>query len=825
MSTSEFLRSSPARDDNDYDNKKPIISTQTPLHNKISSIPLTKSSTSLSLKNQQQQTQQGQQQFTMGTPSITASASKYINQSLNLSGWTPLISKTYSSEQLLLFNSTPNKLVFSNSNNNNNNSNTSINDLDFQGFGLTPFINHNINVLGSATSANQFNPNFTPYHERIFQNTNDFYIDSPIRFGMNNGHTTNNNNNPNLSLNQDIQAITPSKFNLNNVANKKILQDPLKSATKRSIALLDTPPRQPHKLSITTKAEKNEIELQNETIGNGNGNENDKENQNPNLENNKLKVLQKKIEIEVEKEDDEEEEDDDEDFDKKAFLQTPSKVLRDVSNKPRIQFQTPAKQKLLAASSPSTIIISSPAKGEEDEDKNNDDNKGKSSVVIDIDDDKDDDEPLMVPPSPTPAKNLPKKPIMGVFSEKKSNSINGNQNLFSHFNNNGGNKTNNKTSDKSKNKTKNHQLAPQPPASASASESQSTETTLNFKNNKKKAANKAKMQAGMNKFQIVLTDVHTLMNKKKRNTKDDDQKKQHQPPPPPPQQQQKQKEKQLQTDNNKSDKRIVSKQSTQSLPPPPAQSQAPTLTTTPQLTHQLSSLQDHNITMNSSKDHSSIISAGNNSMNTSHFNITTDHSSFEFGGLSSTPNSKFLLDKIFEKPSPQTNYFLLQQQQQQQQHQIQQIQQMQQLQQIQQQLQQIILMIPTQDGSSNSTMPPPGKQQQQQQQQQSVQFIASQFPLMTMTMSTPQHHGVINYTPQFYNTTTISESNIGSSTTTSGDGSGSSNGNSSQGTSPDGLYNYGNTPQGMSMFHNGLQFGQSRSGATATNNNLPQYDE
>ena len=71
--------------------------------------------------------------------------------------------------------------------------------------------------------------------------------------------------------------------------------------------------------------------------------------------------------------------------------------------------------------------------------------------------------------------------------------------------------------------------------------------------------------------------------------------------------------------------------------------------------------------MNSSKDHSSIISAGNNSMNTSHFNITTDHSSFEFGGLSSTPNSKFLLDKIFEKPSPQTtNYFLQQQQQQQQ---------------------------------------------------------------------------------------------------------------------------------------------------------------
>ena len=65
---------------------------------------------------------------------------------------------------------------------------------------------------------------------------------------------------------------------------------------------------------------------------------------------------------------------------------------------------------------------------------------------------------------------------------------------------------------------------------------------LSILDNRKKAANKAKMQAGMNKFQIVLTDVHTLINKKKKNTKDDDQKKQQ------PQQQQKQKE--LQKRNN-----------------------------------------------------------------------------------------------------------------------------------------------------------------------------------------------------------------------------------------------------------------------------------
>ena len=401
MSTSEFLRSSPTRDDNDndYDLKKPIISTQTPLHNKISSIPLTKSSTSTSLKNQQQQ----QQQFTMGTPSITASASKYINQSLNLSGWTPLISKTYSNEQLLLFNSTPNRLVFSNNtnnnnnnnNNNNSNSNTSINDLDFQGFGLTPFINHNINVLGSATSTNQFNPNFTPYHEKIFQNANDFYIDSPIRFGINNNNNNtnnnNSNNNQNFTSNQDIQAITPSKFTLNSVANKKILQDPLKSATKRSIALLDTPPRQPHKLSITTKAEKNEIDTPEhetngkESINNDDDDNDNKENRNSSLVNDKLKVLQKKIEIEAEVEvDDDDDDDDDEDFDKKAFLQTPSKVLRDVTNKPKIQFQTPAKQKLLAPSSPSTIIISSPAKGDDDDDEEKKKKKKKETIKMEF---------------------------------------------------------------------------------------------------------------------------------------------------------------------------------------------------------------------------------------------------------------------------------------------------------------------------------------------------------------------------------------------------------------------------------------------------------
>ena len=52
----------------------------------------------------------------------------------------------------------------------------------------------------------------------------------------------------------------------------------------------------------------------------------------------------------------------------KGILQTPSKVLRDVTNKPK-SISNSSKAKLLAPSSPSTIIISSPAKGDDDDDE------------------------------------------------------------------------------------------------------------------------------------------------------------------------------------------------------------------------------------------------------------------------------------------------------------------------------------------------------------------------------------------------------------------------------------------------------------------------
>ncbi|EMG50571.1 hypothetical protein G210_2189 [Candida maltosa Xu316] len=659
---SEFLHSSPSKDEND-DHRKLSLSTQTPLRNKISTIPLTKSSS------KQQQQQYPQQQQPIQYP---PSASKYINQSLNLTGWTPLISKTYSNEQILSFNSTPNKLLLQTTNS--LSGSNSINDLDFQGFGLTPFLNHNLNILGSATSNHQGNTTFTPYHEKIFQSnnnaTNDFFIESPIRFGSN--------------LN-DIQAITPSKFSLNSVANKKILQDPMKSATKRSIALLDTPPRQPHKLSITTKAEKEDHKPEND----------DEDEDEDDAESNKENIPP---------------------HEKKELLQTPSKVIR---TKSKPQFQTPAKQQIPAPSSPSTIIISSPT-------KNGDESIQRRKPI-----DKENDPP-MPPPSPTPAKNIPVKPIMGVFTERKStmplqdstntyksNSKSMNQKLSLSTNN-----TNNKSKSKSKNKL--HQQEFQ------QSQFKGTET-------KTKATNKAKMQAGMNKFQIVLTDVHNLVNNKKKTTKSEGK------------------------SRSKSPEKKQSKQQQQ-------QQQVP------KLNQQSSSLQDN--TMNTSKEHSSMMSGGgNNSMNTSHLNLTTDHSSFELGGLSSTPNSKFLLDKIFEKPSPQSNFFIHQQQHQQHISLPQQQQQQQNLPHIIPQQQQQIL-TQTNDGS----MPPPLPGNNSSKQ--NMAFASQQIPVMNMTMSTPQHQSVINYSPQMYN-----------------------------GTSPD-LYNFGTTPQGVSVYQhnnpNNVQFHQQQ---------------
>ncbi|KAI5955885.1 hypothetical protein KGF54_001387 [Candida jiufengensis] len=752
---SEFLRSSPARDD-----------TEEIKYNKISSITQTPASIKISKFIKQEQLQSQQNNNSLQLPSVPPSTSKFINHNTNLAGWTPLISKTYSNEQILSFNSTPNKLFLSSSlqpnqlhsnlqqpssayhNNILGQQQTTqqhqSNDFEYQGFGLTPFINHNFNFMGN-TSISQIN-NITPYNEKLFQQNCEFFIDSPIR--------------SNKNIEQNF-TITPSKFTLNSIASsKKILQDPLTSATKRSINLVDTPPRQPHKLSIITKANSDEEDNQKKVKD-----EEPEEAQNTNIIIKKEKDAKSKSPFEVhndnendkEKEtedelDEEEEEGKEEEKtnikvkiekndNKNILLQTPcKKPLKDISNKPKLEFNTPA-NKQITMSSPSTIILTSTKKSSRKKESNDKENNP--------------------PPSPTPAK-VSLQPKMGVFSEKGLAKP--------------------KSKPKSKPPKKHVSNVPAPkttiPANSSATktDTSSSSSTL-FNPTKLRAENRAKMQAGMNKFQIVLTDVNTIVNKKK--TKKEEKSKPSpqiiQPtiiplqPPGLPQQ-----------------NPIPQLQQQQQIPHPP-----------PSLNHQSSSIMDHNMTMNSSKEHSSIISHSNNSINSSHLNLTTDHTSFELGGISSTPNSKLLLDRIFDKQSPQQLIYFQSNMHQQQPHQPPQPQQQVQfLQPPQHQQQQQGVMLPPQ-----STQPNKNFINQQPQQQQN-------FPVMSM-MSTPQHSHIYNpndiNVQQHQNMNNQQQQiNIPSA-------------NAFQVPSP-WSYAFG-TPQGFSIFNNSQFTNQSASFMNNTNNN------
>ena len=772
---SEFLRSSPARDENESRLLKPptLSTTQTPASKKTTgaSSSFFARSINSSVKKQQQQQQQQQQldqhmeQNDMHfLPSFPPSASKFQNLP-SLSGWTPLISKTYSAEQILSINSTPNKLfthpshslnptlqnvqrqgstgtgygiseqdnnsdIIGQNNNNNNNSNNNNssgyylpgNELEFQGFGFTPLINHNFNFLANTSGSQLFG--ITPFQERMLQQNCEIYIDSPIRNGNGNGYggsgglgtgtigTAGTTTGATTNVIENF-SITPSKFSLNAVAsNKKILQDPLKSATKRSIALLDTPPRQPHKLSIITKAYNDDSEGKevdspsqqpckpvrsqpsqldgDETDGtdddSDNDNDNDKANENENVnENNDFNKSDLKKDNEMK-----------ENLSRNlntnrnanAFMQTPNqkqrlKPLNNISNKLKAELSTPADKKI-TPSSPSTIIIASTKKSSPNKpslDTNN--NHGHDL-------ENEDDKENLQPPSPTPAKVSSNPPIMGIFTERKSTNMN--------------------LSSKPKPKPKPKPKKPSRPAtessststatsssvktstasttsSASSSTSTSTTTTatktksttasstsslksVSTSSNgtsankqggsgKSQAENRAKMQAGMTKFQIVLSDTHNkslAKNKKRleRNRKDF--------------------KKNVNTNkvtnstaheattmakNSNNNSNNVFPHPFQVHPTPPSSSSTTTTaaTTTIQLPPvappQASSTFDNNLTMNTSREHSSILSHGGSINTSSHFNLTTDHSSFELGGLSSTPNSKVLLDRIFEKQSPQ----------------------------------------------------------------------------------------------------------------------------------------------------------------------------
>jgi hypothetical protein len=267
----------------------------------------------------------------------------------------------------------------------------------------------------------------------------------------------------------------------------------------------------------------------------------------------------------------------------------------------------------------------------------------KDSPKTDIDDayETDEEEDHVVQDnrnSPTPKTKA--EPVMGVFSERKK-------------------------------------PIQAPPIFSTGSQNQSSN------NEKKKLANKRTQ--GKTKFQIVFTDVHTLMNSKTKKK------------PEPPKFKSKEKSSKPPSSQPQQDQPLSAHEFLMSTQMKPLSN----------------SFSEHNISIGSSKEVSLI------SHNNSHLN-TTDHTSFDLGGLSSTPNSKFILDKVFDKQSPhQFNNYLQQ----------------------------------------YSNMPPPNKHQQphiqqlQQQQQQLTQqqhLTHQQQQQYAMMMSTPQHQNVMNYVSNLY---------------------------------------------------------------------------
>lgn len=172
------------------------------------------------------------------------------------------------------------------------------------------------------------------------------------------------------------------------------------------------------------------------------------------------------------------------------------------------------------------------------------------------------------------------------------------------------------------------------------------------------------------------------------------------------------------------------------------------------------SFSEHNLSINTSKE----ISIMSNTVNSSHF---SDHSSFDLSNLSSTPNSKFILDKIFEKPTPQNynfhtnhnmpppkdSHFFHQHYNQQQQQIHQHQRQHQQHQQHQQQLFNIqshpIQGQHTQMHHHMQQQHPHQHPQQHQQQQQAY----------AMMMSTPQHQNIMNQISNGYHNEASPSSN------------------------------------------------------------------
>lgn len=458
--------------------------------------------------------------------SVLPPASKLLNsttqQSQNMSGWTPLISRTFSND-MISYNSTPSSKMFPSFRPGSGTHNAIHSEYDYPGLNLTPFLTHNLNLLNNTNSAGNLsnNVNFTPFCDKSMHLT-DFFMDSPIR-----------------QTPLKVESITPSKFNILPDAKPGAHETRLKAplSLKRSITLIGTPARQPFK-----KHDGGDDDATSDS-------------------------------------------DPDEDGDPLATYRdnfvTPSKkkVLNEVSgnllNKTplktsvldRTKFQTPAKAH--PVSSPSTVIMSSATKSPE--------------LVVQKND------KLLVPPSPTPNKDTLNRdtvePIMGIFSESKT------------------------------------KLQPDKQAVANARKPSK------------------KQQSGITRFQIVFTDVHTLMNNKKKKGG-------------------------AANSSDKLDKKVEKKKSQNKLgahQSPPLQYEAQmshhqphALSTFQHSSSSLSASQDFNTSMNSSREFSML--ANNSTVNTTHTNLnSTEHSSFELmhGGPMSTPG-KYVLDTLFDRNSPNT---------------------------------------------------------------------------------------------------------------------------------------------------------------------------
>lgn len=198
----------------------------------------------------------------------------------------------------------------------------------------------------------------------------------------------------------------------------------------------------------------------------------------------------------------------------------------------------------------------------------------------------------LVPASPTPHKDNIEvtEPVMGIFSERK------------------------------------------PPVKAA-------DAKLNNRKPQKKQL------GSMNRFQIVFTDVHTLMNNKKKKSLNTN----------------------LRSDklDTNPDKRKGQMKVNKGKPPSPVNSYphtlvsgAPTQQNSSTFHHSssnLSTFQDFNSTMNTSKEFSTV--GNNTTFNTTanNINCSSDQNSFDLlhGGIISTPNEKYVLENLFDDRSPQ----------------------------------------------------------------------------------------------------------------------------------------------------------------------------